>query len=68
MQRGWLVCLQRYSVVTLYIYRLSLLIQVIKVAYGKAQLFEETANQQKLLRKVTELQDMGSLLQLLEQT
>ena len=54
--------------VTLYIYRLSLLIQVIKVAYGKAQQFEETANQQKLFRKVTELQDMGSLLQLLEQT
>ena len=41
---------------------------MIKVAYGKAQQFEETANQQKLFRKVVELHDVASLLRMLEQT
>lgn len=41
---------------------------MIKVAYRKAKQFEETANQQKLFRKIVELEDVTSLRQLLEQT
>ena len=41
---------------------------MIKTAYRKAKQFEETANQQKLFRKIVELEDVTSLHLLLEQT
>lgn len=44
-----------------------MIVQVIKVAYGKAKQFEETARQQKLFRKIVELQNVTSLVELLEQ-
>ena len=42
-------------------------VQVIKVAYRKAKQFEETTNQQRLFRKIVELEDITSLCDLLEQ-
>lgn len=42
-------------------------VKVIKVAYEKARQFEETTKQQKLFRKIVELEDITSLRKLLEQ-
>lgn len=43
-------------------------VQVIRVAYKKAKEFEETANQQKLFRKIIGLENITDVCELLEQT